>query len=160
MAKIATKKVDGSVVTWTFVDGGIVAIDVTELPREMLVRLAAHGMSQKGGDSYASASDKGLTIGDCSDGVADIIENLRNGVWSATGGSGTSILAEALAELTGESVDAAVTLIASKDDAWKKGLAKRPDIKAVVARIKAERAQAKADGVSDGDADDLTDLFS
>lgn len=159
MAKIATKAVSEAGVTWTFTNGRVVSVDVTTLSAAMQLRLAVHGMSAKGGDSYASAGDKGMTLADCADGVEDIIANLRNEIWSASGGSGISILAEALARVVGESVEAAVLIINEKGDEWKKGLAKRDDIKSAVADIRAERAKAKLAGQSGGSVDDLKELF-
>ena len=159
MAKIAKKVVSESGVVWTFANGRVVSVDVTTLPASMQLHLAVHGMSAKGGDSYASAGDKGLTLDDCADGVEAIIANLRNEIWSAGGGSGSSILAEALAELTSKSVDDCVTVLAAMSDDARKELRKRPDVKAAIATIRANRARAKLAGTQDGDATDLADLF-
>lgn len=159
MAKIAKKEIQARSVTFTFTNGSEVFCPLATLPEEIRDRLAVHGLSQKLGDSYASAGDKGMTLDDCAAGVRDIYQNLQNGIWSAGGGSGVSILAEALARVVGESVEAAILIIQEKGDEWKKGLAKRDDIKSAVADIRAERAKAKLAGQSGGSVDDLKELF-
>lgn len=161
MAKIANKVKGTSIVTFSFSDGQTVVADLTTFPEEIVMQLAVHGMSQKGGDSYASANDNGLTIADCADGVRDIIGNLASGVWSAAGGSGSSINAEAMSRITGESLEACAEVIAAMDEDEVKALLKRADMKAMVARIKAERAEVRADAAAgDADASDLAGLFN
>jgi len=127
----------------------------------MIRRLALHGLSQKAGDSYASANDKGWTIDDCRDNVADVFDHLRNGIWS-TGGdrSGNAIIVEALSRLTGNDTEACREVYQTMTEDEQKDLAKRPDVKAMVAQIKAERAQARADGMTGSDdSSDLMGLF-
>ncbi len=159
MAKIAKKEITENGVVFSFANGEVVLATVAAMPEEILYRLAIHGLSQKLGDSYASAGDKGLTVADCADGVRDILRNLTEGIWSASGGTGSSILAEALAALTGKELGECAKILTAMPDDAKKALAKRDDVKAAVAEIKAARARAKLAGQSGGDIDDLTGLF-
>ena len=160
MAKIATKTPGATGVTFLFSNGETVVADVAALPSDMILRLAIHGMSQKGGDSYASANDKGLTLAECAEGVRDIVANLANGIWSAAGGTGSSINAEALSRITSEDMDACVKAIDGMSEDARKELIKRPDMKAAIARIKAERAEARADDTAAVDSSDLNGLFN
>ena len=161
MAKIAKKVVhfDIGQVEFEFVNGEVVIGTLSDFPAEMVTRLATHGLSQKLGDSYASAGDKGMTVEGCAQGVRDIIANLHQSVWSAGGGSGTSILAEALARLTGQSVPDCTAILQAKGKDFAKELGKRKDVKSAVADIRAERLRAKSDATPDGDAADLNELF-
>ena len=138
----------------------------------MLIQLALHGASQKAGDSYASA--KSATDGtdiDPNDWAmeqcAATIEQLYNDDWSVRrAGGGTTItdLARALAEVMPEvsESDAAARLAdASKED--KAALRSHPQVKAVLERLRAERATAKAEAAAKSadtsDAPALADLF-
>ena len=159
--KIATKTDAGSSAIFTFANGEVVTCDVETLPHDMLIQLAVHGMKQKGGDSYAGADEKGLSVADCAAGVREIWAGLQKGVWSQAGGSGVNINAEALARVTGEDIADCVRIIAGMDKAAIKELVKRPDMKAAILAIKVERAAARADAAKGGDVDssDLGALF-
>lgn len=160
---IAKKVVDEETgtVTFAFTNGRKLVADVNRMPRDIVNRLALHGISQKGGDSYASANEKGWTIDDCFDEATRVIENLYNGIYNAKGGgSGTTILAEALARVTGETVEEAAAVIAGMSEDQVKDLGKHVDIKAAVLKIKAERAAERARGAEGGSATDLAGLFN
>ena len=60
------------------------------------------------------------------------------------GGSGVTDLARALAEATGYEIEAAVDRLEGADDETKKQLRKEPQIAAILARLRKERADAKA----------------
>ncbi len=85
-------------------DGGEkLAVALSELPAEIVQRLALHGLSQKGGDSYAAAKNQANPVAWAQEQVKGIIESLKKGVFNAgRTGEGTarvSILARALHNL-------------------------------------------------------------
>ncbi len=160
MGKIATKDVDGTQVLFNFVNGRRIIIDVATLPPEMVMQLAVHGMKQKGGDSYASADDKGMSVDDCADGVLAIIDNLQRGVFNAGGDRATGgIVAEALARITGQDSEKCRAVVKAMDPAQLKELRKRADVKAAMLAIQAERAKARVPDTVSGDTGDLFGLF-
>ena len=158
MAKIAKKVLGTDGVDFEFANGNILTAHLGSIPEHIITRLAVHGLSQKIGDSYASANEKGWTIQECHERATEVLQTLIEGNWSASGGSGINILVEAVARITGLDIDLCAMRIGNMTDAQQKELAKRADVKAMVATIKAERAKAK---VKDGDTDasDLADLF-
>lgn len=74
---------------------GPVQFRVDELPQEMVDRLILHGLSQKLGDSYASAGSTGADPYECAQKVWD---NLVEGNWGAERGSGLEDKLEAAQE--------------------------------------------------------------
>lgn len=165
--------VENKTVTFDFGEAGEVVFDLSRVSPEMLTRLALHGASQKGGDSYASAKSatEGTDIdpnewakGQCEAAV----EQVYNDDWSvrrAGGGSQITDLARALAEVMPDvsEADAAERLSdATKEE--KASLRKHPAIKAVLERIRAERAAAKAAqaeaAAGDADVTDLGEIFA
>lgn len=159
MSKIAKKVLVDGGVRFEFADGSEMVAKLRDLPQEIVDRLAIHGLSQKIGDSYAGANDKGWSVADCRDQALNVLNNLIDGVFNAGGGSTGGILAEAVAALTGKDLDEVREVIRAMSEDQVKALRKRVDVKAEVARIQAERAQARAASQSGGDATDLEDLF-
>lgn len=155
-------------VTFDFGDSGSSVFDLSKVSAEMLTQLALHGASQKGGDSYASA--KSATEGTdmspedwAKSQVDGVIEQLYNDDWSVrrAGGAGSiTDLARALSEVmddVDEAAAAARLTDASKED--KAALRAHPQVKAVLERLRAERAMAKADAAETAaTADDVTPL--
>jgi hypothetical protein len=160
MSKIAKKVVGESDVTLAFADGVKLVAQLANIPQDIVNRLALHGLSQKLGDSYASAGEKGWSISDCRDEAQRVLDNLIGGVWAAKGGgTGVTILAEALARVAGKAIDEAVDVITGLSDDQRKALEKDARIKAAMLDIKAERAKERAEAMTDSDASDLTKLF-
>lgn len=160
MGKIATKKKLDNGVKFHFSNGEIVTVDLEQFPLDTITKLAIHGLSQKLGDSYASANDKGMSIQDCVDVVTEMVGRLEHGDWDTSGSRGVSIMAEAIAVLLDKDIRQCADLIAGMTDAERGAMSKRPDVKAEVARIKAARARAKLDTTPGGDdIDTLLDMF-
>jgi len=137
----------------TFTDGRSVYVDLDELPDGIRLELLAHGLSQKLGDSYASAKGNiDFAYAECS-GVA---EALMKGEWNRRGAGVGGLLAQAIANLTGKVLADVMTALADMDGDVKTALKKRKDIKAEMAKISAERAAAQ---VGEGEESDLGDLF-
>jgi len=141
MAKKATKKVDGDVISITFEHGEALEVNLANIPAEIQQRLAMHGLSQKLGDSYA-----GCEVEEAAEKANAVAKDLLEGNWStrvAASGPRTTQLAEALAAATGKTLEEAATAIEAMDDEVKKDLRKHPQIKVELTRLKAESA-AKA----------------
>jgi hypothetical protein len=155
--KIAKKEAMENGVKFTFSNGTIIMATLDGIPFEMKERLAVHGLSQKLGDSYASANDKGWSVQDCADTVAEILHGLRAGIWSQAGGSGVNIMAEAIARMLDKTAEQCAEILAAMTDDERKEMAKRDDVKAMVAQIKAERAKARL-AATPGAGDDVEDL--
>lgn len=140
-----------------FVNGEVqVRIDfrngVTKLytvPEALVGRSACHGGEQKYGDSYAGVEDVEDMIAACD----SVQENLSKGDWSArvegSGIAGTSVLARALAELTGKPLEDIKTFLKSKTQADKMALRQSSKLKPIIERLEAEKV-AKASKVDTG----------
>lgn len=165
-------KTEGSVLTWDFEDGGEnVSLDVTTLPDEIRAKNEAHGAKQKIADSYAGAK-AAIEEGDYPDAatyaremVALAIKKLQDGDWTSRepGQARVTDLAVALAEATGFTVEEAQERIADASKEEKASIRKHPQVAAVLARIKAERAAKNAEkagkAAEETEAPDLAEMF-
>jgi len=118
--------------------------------------LAFHGLSQKLGDSCASAKAKGGSEPEvwAAEQIGGVIEALEEGRWVAereSTGPRTSLLAEALLRAAGgelADLEAAQTIVKGWDDATRKQVldakAGIPEVVAAYATIQAERAAERA----------------
>ena len=152
MAKICTKVVDveNRTVTFDFANGTRRVIEADRLTQDLQTKAMMHGLSQKGGDSYASAMDVEEAIGL----LDEVIGNLYDGAWAVRTGTG-GVLAEALSRATGKALADCQTAVKGMDDTAKKALRAHGAIKKALAEIAAEKA-ARMQG---GDAGDLEALF-
>jgi hypothetical protein len=140
--KFCEKTIDGSVISFKFGNDTTLTLDLSDVPEETVGDLAAHGASQKIGDSYASAG------GDYAFAIAaaeKVIENLRNGVWGSTRVAGegkqkTGELATALALLQGKDVAEVAAALEAASDEQRKALRAHPAVKAKVAELRAAKA--------------------
>lgn len=151
MAKIAKKSVVGNSLTIEFANGVTKTYDVTKIPTDVQDQLMMHGLSQKVGDSYASAE----TVEDAIEAAEDVFHNLVSGQWNAKGGGTGGILAEALAAAQGVSLEEAKAVVLALDDKAKTELRKHPAIKLAIAKIQLARAER----LTKGGTDDLSGLF-
>lgn len=137
-------------VVFTLANGKSITFDLNKCSEEMLKDLAKHGASQKIGDAAASCS-KDEEYSRAFEQMSSVADNLVKGLWKAegSGGSGTGILAEALAEITGKKLEAVQKAIEAADEEKLKTWRSKPKVKAVVARISAERAAARAAAAED-----------
>lgn len=159
MAKFCDKQLDldAKTVEFTFESGDVRVLDLTRVSEETLLRLALHGASQKGGDSYASA--KGNTA-EALASLDKVIDNLYAGLWTAGRGEGeakprTTELAEALARIKGVDIATAVAAVENADEDKRKAWRGHAKVKAVIAQIRAEKAAAKLAKAGDDDEDDV-----
>lgn len=110
------------------------------IPDALTSKFAAHGAEQKLGDETAGLED----LDDMVLAVDELIDRLYNGDWSirreANGMAGTSVLAKALVEVTGKSVEQVRAFLKAKTQAEKVALRNSAKIKPVVERLEAEKA--------------------
>lgn len=110
------------------------------LPADMLNKFAAHGAEQKLGDEIAGLDD----IEDAVMAIDDLTERLNKGEWNqkkeSGGMAGTSILARALVEHTGKTMEEIKKFLGTKTQAEKVALRANPKIKPIVDKLEAEKA--------------------
>lgn len=151
MAK-KTTSLETQTVSFDFEDGkDPVVLELSKCSKEMIVQLALHGASQKGGDSYASA--KKTCAGTDIDPVVwsraqaqGVVDQIYANDWTVrTPGAGAvTDLATALAEAVTCEVSEAVERLTTESKEGRAELRKHPKIKAILDRIKLERQKAKA----------------
>ena len=140
-------------VSFDFDSFGSVTFDLSKVSPEMLVQLALHGASQKGGDSYASAraQTEGTEVDPnqwAFEQCQATIDQIYSGDWSvrrASSGPTVNDLVRALVEVLGADESDAAERLSDATKEEKAALRKHPAIKAVLERLRAERAAAKAD---------------
>lgn len=149
-SKIATKTDIENGVRFEFSTGDVLEASLTELPEDIRLKLAIHGLKQKLGDAYAGAEPE-----EAPKLASDVYASLREGKWTTrvpgSGGSRVTQLARALAEAAGQPVEAAMEKVESMSEDERKALRKHPRVKAILARYRAEAAakaaeRAKAEG--------------
>lgn len=142
---------ESGILTFTFSDKTTLDINVKELPAETLILAAAHGISQKGGDSYASAGTKaeeaGLTPVKWAYRQCEaVLDSIKKGEFTragAGGGGEPSLIAVALSQITGCTIEAAEDAVEKLTKEQVKALRARPDMAAKIAAIQATRAAAR-----------------
>jgi hypothetical protein len=124
-----------------------------QVPPELMVQAAGHGIAQKLGDETAGEED----VDDMYLAVESLAKRLskRNddgsfaGQWNVPreGGSfaGTSMLIKALMELQGKTVEQVKTFLEGKSQADKLALRAHPKVKAIIDRLEAERVTKNVD---------------
>lgn len=152
MAKFLEKtwSSDSMEVVFTLGNGKSLSIDLTKVTKDILLDLAKHGASQKIGDSAAGFS-KAQDFSGALEAMESVKNNLLAGLWKAegSGGSGSAILAEALAEVTGRKLEDVKKALEAADEEKLKTWRANAKVKAVMARISAERAAARAAAAED-----------
>ncbi len=159
MAKKVTDVI-AQTVTYDFGDGNVETLELSKCSPEMLTLLALHGGSQKVGDSYASAKKtcEGTEIDPVAwsqEQAASVIGQIYADDWTVRtpGTAAITDLMVAFEEVTGQE------LMPDLDADAKKALRAHPDIAAVLARIKSERAEKKAKALAEkvGTGSDLSE---
>lgn len=126
---------------------------VVYIPEVLLHQFALHGASQKLGDEIAGIDD----IEDCVMAVDDLTDRLYNGEWAAkreaSAMAGASILAKALVELQGKTIQEVRAFLSDKNHAQKLALRNNPRVLPIVTRMEAEKnSKKKAGPVVDTDS--------
>lgn len=153
MAKIANKIKTENGVEFAFIDGETVQVLFSELSEEIVHNLAIHGLSQKLGDSYASAE----SVEEARQSLLSVWTNLKAGEWNAKVSRGGKIV-EALCRVAGVKYEEAQAKFTAMSEADKKELRKHPKIKLALAEIEMERQTKLAEADSSGGSD-LSTLF-
>ena len=140
--KQSTVTDDGVVVTKFVFRNGAVRVHKTS-DQKLILRLAQHGGDQKFGDEFAGTDD----VEDCVMAFEAMSARLDAGEWSerkaGEGVAGTSMLARALAEFGKRDLAEVKELLKKADPKVKAAAAKKPEIAAIINRMKAERDEKK-----------------
>lgn len=151
--KFAEKEydLDTGLVTIAFGDGKKVECNVLELSPEMQKQLMLHGASQKIGDSYAGAKGN---FAEAFKSASDIVEQLKQGVWRSARGEGEPVarlaeLAEAISRIKQVDLDKAKAAVEKATDEQRKGWRSNPGVKAMIAKLRAEKAAAELEAAGD-----------
>jgi hypothetical protein len=154
----AKKIVNGSTIEFQFANGKTLAFDTAKAPANVRELATVHGFSQKIGDSYASAE----TVPEAIENAEAVIAALLAGSWNAgRSAGGVSLVIEAVARVYKISAEKAKAKFDSLSEADRGAVTKHPTIKAEMARIRLERAEAAKKSVGDTEGGiDLGALFT
>lgn len=132
-------------VRWDFSNGKTRTVLVSEVAA-LSAEFTCHGISQKGGDEYASEKD----VDDAVLAFDDLMDRIKKGEWSERreggGFGGASVLAKALQEVFKLEQEAVREYLRGLKPAEKMALRQAPELKPTIERLEAEKAQgAKVD---------------
>lgn len=132
------------------------------IPPSLMAKFAAHGAEQKLGDQIAGLKGKDGGEADIEDAVFaidELMDRLNKGEWSTTnagtGMAGVSILAKALVEQTGQTIEKVKAFLGTKAHAEKVALRNNPKIKPIVERLEAEKLARSTGKQSQVDTESL-----
>lgn len=134
----------------TIIEGGKVSVRLDfrngnslfwTIPDELLLQTAGHGAEQKLGDETAGEDD----VDDMQLAVEALIERLNRGEWRTvrepgSSMSGTSVLMQAIIELSGKSKEEVKGFLAAKSQGEKAALRNSEKLRPIVQRLDAEKA--------------------
>lgn len=143
--------VETGLMSFTFQDGQVVECNLTDFSADIQKQLSLHGLSQKGGDSFAGAKGN---VAEAVKSVSDVIEQLKAGVWRAAPGEGESRprlgeLAGAIARIKGVEYDVAFKAVEAATDEQRKTWRGNVKVKAVIAQIRSEEAAKALEGAAE-----------
>ncbi len=145
-------------VRFEFANGEALAINVrSDIPDTLREQVLAHGLLQKGGDSYAGAE----TVEEAYESAKATLDAIRAGEWASARegvGAGGGDLIKALVRVRGCTEEAARAVVMALDADKRKAVRKIPAVAKVLLEIAAERALARAESAEAGSADDLAAL--
>ena len=131
----------GAQVRMDFVNG---ETRIFTINHDMMAKFATHGAEQKLGDEIAGLDD----VEDCILAIDELMERLDRGEWSVkrevNGMAGTSVLARALVEHTGKTIEVIKGFLASKSQAEKVALRQNPAVLPIVQRLESEKNKKKS----------------
>lgn len=155
LSKIASDSVGGIDGALRFVLGNGLEVQarLDDMSEDMKTALAWHGLSQKVGDAAAGFSKAGDYSGAFSV-MQQVVDNLLVGVWATRGsGGGLSDLVSALCTLRGLDVAVAQSAVDAMDEDELKRVSTHPQIKAAIAKLKADRLAKAAENATELDLD-------
>lgn len=118
-----------------------------KLPQTLVAKAAAHGIEQKLGDEMSGIED----LEDAIQAVDELMERLGKGEWNAkreggTGFAGASILARALVEATGKTIEEVKAFMSGLTNGQKLALRGDETLAPIVKRLEAEKAARATKG--------------
>lgn len=133
----------GRRVQWVFANGANAMVELDTFKEELQLAFALHGISQKFGDSYASAT----TVEEAQEAFDALYDQLRNGEWEKrreAGGKekGEPLLVEALARLYQSTVEEVRPLVEAMKPAERRAMEADEEIARVILAIRAERTNS------------------
>lgn len=159
-AKFCEKEfsVEENSVSFSFGNGTMLELALGELSPEIQKRLMLHGALQKIGDSYAGAK------GDFGSGIKDaqaVIDGLKSGTWRSAAGEGEGKprlgeLAEAISRIKNLPLDKVMPAVEKADEKTRKDWRSNAKVKAVIAQIRAEKAQKDLEAATGSNAGELS----
>lgn len=155
---VCSKTIDGTTVKFEFINGTVRDRDVAKYPQEIILALACHGLSQKGGDSYAAAGgDVHFAVTQLDKVLTNLDAGILIGTRTGSGGAAKpeSELVQAICELQNLDKTTVQNLLTAASDDEKKAIRANKHVKAKVLEIKARAAAAAAAEDTAG----LGDLF-
>ena len=137
------KDVENGTVKFTVIETGAELVcNLADLPKELMNTALIHAVNAKVGDAAADPKQDAMAA------MTQVWKQLTEGDWSArSGGEGAgrvTILAEAVANVTGREVAEVVTMLGEKSDDEKKELRNHVQVSAEIASIQSKRAAVKA----------------
>lgn len=131
-------------VRWYFADGASATVGLDYFKEEMRLAFALHGISQKFGDSYASAT----TVKEAREAFDDLYDQVMNGDWEKKRDGGKAkeepLLVEALARIYQSTVEAVRPLVEAMKPAERRAMEADGEVARVILAIRAERTGADA----------------
>jgi translation initiation factor IF-1 len=124
---------------------------------KLLLKFAGHGASQKLGDELSGLTD----VEDCVMAIDELMDRLNAGDWGVTrvkgeSMAGSSILARAMVEVSGKTLEEVKKFLADKNHKQKMALRNLPAIAPIIARLEAAKTKKPRDT---SEADELLEGF-
>ena len=148
---------NGSILYLNFANGHKIEFDLEKVNGTTQRRLALHGASQKIGDSFAGVK------GDFNQGIANaqkVVDQLYAGEWEGEregGGPRLAELSAAIARIKNVPLEKAAAAVEKASKEQREGWRSNPQVKAMVAQIRAEKAaDALKQSQSGGQSQELT----
>lgn len=138
---------EAQTVTATFGNGEVARVYLDDLPATIVTSAALLGLSNKVRDTAANFS-KEQDYDGAFDAMQATIEALTAGEWNRNGGGSAGVkmkdLATAIAEVQAVDYDRAFAVVKKADKEQRAKWAKNAKIASIIARLEAERLEAKA----------------
>ena len=130
----------------------------SDFPSEIKEIAFRHGIKQKLSDAYADAKgDVDLAAG-LVDALADRLITSKQWNLKGEGIGRETLLAKAMAEVTGQELAKVIAKLEGKTKAEKTAFRQHPQVAPVIARMEKERAEEKLKKLRDAVPDDVTPL--
>lgn len=153
--KKATVDAEGNVLTFNFADRAktVRSVDLRDFPDEVRAEALSLGFRTKLQNSYNFSKESGLGPEDAVAAFDDAVDSLMAGEWNQgrAGGPSSATIAEALSRVLPAkyaTADDALPVVRGWTDEEKVSKLKVPALAAMLIRLKAEKALARADSMT------------